>query len=151
MNAAPRDHALAIWQAAVAAARPDDLLRIALSEPALRAAIEQARRLSVVGGGKAGAAMSAAVESLLAGRLEHIEGIVNVPAEVVRPLQRIRLHAARPAGANQPTVEGVAGTREILRLVRSAGPEDVVLCVLSGGGSALLPAPVAGVPLEDKQ
>src|SRR5262249_32124434 len=40
---------------------------------------------------------------------------------------------------------------EILQLVRSAGPEDVVLCLLSGGGSALLPAPVKGVTLEDKQ
>src|SRR5438128_3332988 len=148
---AERDHALAIWQAAVVAARPADLLRLAVAEPALQAAIQSAPRLIVVGGGKAGAAMSAAVESLLAEHLQRIEGAVNVPAELVRPLQRIRLQAARPAGTNQPTSEGVAGTREILRLVRSAGPEDVVLCLLSGGGSALLPAPVPGVPLEDKQ
>src|SRR5262249_37680140 len=91
------------------------------------------------------------VEEALASELPRIEGIVNVPAEAVRPLQRIRLHAARPAGANQPTAEGVAGTQEILRLVRSAGPEDVVLCLLSCGGSALLPAPAKGVALEDKQ
>src|SRR5207253_1006685 len=43
------------------------------------------------------------------------------------------------------------GAVEILRLVRSAGPEGVVLCLLSGGGSALLPAPAAGITLADKQ
>jgi hydroxypyruvate reductase/glycerate 2-kinase len=105
----------------------------------------------VVGAGKAGAAMSAGVEAALPDGLARIEGIVNVPADAVRPLQRIRLHAARPAGRNFPTPEGVAGTRAILEVIRSAGPEDVALCLLSGGGSALLPAPVDGVTLQDKQ
>src|SRR5262249_40896603 len=104
-----------------------------------------------VGAGKAGAAMSAAVEAALVDSLDRVEGIVNVPAEVARPLTRIRLHPARPAGTNQPTHDGVTGTCDILQLVRSARPEDVVLCLLSGGGSALLPAPVKGVTLEDKQ
>src|SRR5262249_29646075 len=63
----------------------------------------------------------------------------------------IRLHPARPAGTNQPTAEGVEGTRRILSLLRSAGPDHVALCLLSGGGSALLPAPADGVTLEDKQ
>jgi hydroxypyruvate reductase/glycerate 2-kinase len=127
------------------------LVHVALAEPGLHATLERARRIIVVGAGKAGAAMSAGVESALADRLDHLEGIVNVPAEAVRPLLRIRLHDARPAGTNQPTAQGVAGTREILDLVRSAGPEDVVLCLLSGGGSALMPAPVKTVSLEDKQ
>src|SRR5439155_18983228 len=65
--------------------------------------------------------------------------------------RRIRLHAARPAGTNQPTAEGVAGAREMLKLARSAGPDDVGICLLSGGGSALLPAPAEGITLEDKQ
>src|SRR5204862_6803744 len=46
---------------------------------------------------------------------------------------------------------GVAGARIILDLAQRAGPEDVGLCLLSGGGSALLPAPVEGITLEDKQ
>src|SRR5438067_8659897 len=104
-----------------------------------------------MGAGKAGAAMSAAVEAALPELLPRIEGLVNVPAEAVRRLKNIRLHAARPAGSNQPTAEGVAGAEKILRLAESAGPHDVGLCLLSGGGSALLPAPVAGVPLADKQ
>ena len=65
-------------------------------------------------------------------------------------LQRIHLHAARPAGVNEPTPEGVAGSIEILRLVESLGPDDLCLCLISGGGSALMPAPVEGITLADK-
>src|SRR5262249_57582520 len=68
-------------------------------------------------------------------------GPVNVPADAVRPLKRIRLHAARPPASNHPTSAGVAGAEEMLALLRSAGPDDVAICLLSGGGSALLPAP----------
>ncbi len=148
-----QDHALAIWQAAVAAARPEDLLRQALADPSssLWTMLHEAPRILVVGGGKAGAAMSAAAEDLLADCLPRMVGVVNVPAEKVRPLRAIRLHAARPAGTNHPTAEGVEGTRQILELVAGAGPQDVALCLLSGGGSALLPAPVEGITLEDKQ
>ena len=146
-------HARSIWQAAVDAARPADLLRAALADPSLPLLreVSAARRILVVGAGKAGAAMSAAAEEALAGWLDRVEGVVNVPAESVRPLRRIRLHAARPAGTNQPTAAGVLGARQILDLVAGAGPEDVALCLLSGGGSALLPAPAAGLTLEDKQ
>lgn len=146
-----QDHARRIWRAAVEAARPELLLADVLIRPPLREALDTARRILVVGAGKAGAAMTAAVEEALADRLDRVEGVVNVPAGAVRPLRRVRLHAARPDGSNHPTAEGVVGTRQILDLVRSAGPEDVVLCLLSGGGSALLPAPVDGVSLEDKQ
>lgn len=148
-----RTHARAIWDAAVAAARPEELVRTALADPALPLldAVAQARRILVVGAGKAGAPMSTGVEEALAKHLDRIEGVVNVPAEAVRPLRAIRLHAARPAGTNQPTSEGVEGTSRILDLVSRAGPDDVALCLLSGGGSALLPAPVEGVTLEDKQ
>jgi glycerate 2-kinase len=144
-----RQHARSIWQAAVEAARPEVLLGGALA--GLHSELSAAPRILVVGAGKAGAAMSAAVESALPDLLPRIEGIVNVPAELVRPLQSIRLHAARPAGTNQPTAEGVAGTRQILDLVSHAGPQDVAMCLISGGGSALMPAPVADVSLDDKQ
>jgi len=137
----------------VIAARPQDLVRAAFSNPALRLREEvaRARRILVVGAGKAGAAMSAGVEEVLADSLGRMEGIVNVPAECVHKLRAIKLHAARPAGTNQPTAEGVAGTLEILKLAASAGPEDLAICLLSGGGSALFPAPVTGVTLEEKQ
>ncbi|MCA9029099.1 MAG: glycerate-2-kinase family protein, partial [Planctomycetaceae bacterium] len=56
-----------------------------------------------------------------------------------------------PAGVNEPTEAGVRGTEDILQRVAALGPEDVCLVLLSGGGSALLPAPAAGISLEDKQ
>ncbi len=146
-------HARDIWQAAVDAVRPEPLVRHALADEALGIgrAVRAAPHILVLGAGKAGAAMAAAVEEALADVIDRVRGIVNVPAESVRPLRRIRLHAARPAGSNQPTAEGVAGAEEMLRLARSAGPDDVALCLISGGGSALLPAPAEGLTLADKQ
>jgi hydroxypyruvate reductase/glycerate 2-kinase len=148
-----RRHARAIWDAAVAAVHPEALVREAVTAPdsPLARALATARRIIVVGGGKAGAAMCAGLEEALADRLDRITGVVNVPAEAVRPLRAIRLHAARPAGSNEPTAAGVEGVRQILELAESAGPEDVVICLLSGGGSALLPAPPDGITLDDKQ
>ncbi len=148
-----REQARAIWQAAVAAVDPFELVGKALTNPPaeLRQALEGDGRILIVGGGKAGAAMAAGVEAALPNQLERVRGIVNVPAESVRPLKAIRLHAARSAGTNQPTSDGVAGVQDILALVRSAGPNDVCLCLLSGGGSALLPAPADGITLADKQ
>jgi hydroxypyruvate reductase/glycerate 2-kinase len=98
-----------------------------------------------------------AVEESLSDVLDRIEGLVNVPAAPdgdacgAAPLQKIRLHAARPAATNQPTAEGVSGAEQMMQLVSGASSEDVVLCLFSGGGSALLPLPVEGVTLADKQ
>ncbi|HKB00643.1 MAG TPA: DUF4147 domain-containing protein [Gemmataceae bacterium] len=145
------DDALAIWHAAVAAVRPGDLIPAHVRTNAgLREAVAAAKRVLVVGAGKAGAAMAEALEAALGEHANKVTGIVNVPADAVRPLQRIDLHAARPAGSNHPTADGVRGAEKMLALVRSAGPDDVAVCLLSGGGSALLPAP-DGVSLEDKQ
>jgi hydroxypyruvate reductase/glycerate 2-kinase len=148
-----RADALAIWRAALDAVRSRDLVRSALSDPALGIsdAIHKSRRIIVVGAGKAGSAMAEAVEEALGDDLPRIQGWVNVPAETARPLRKIHLHAARPAGSNQPTAEGVLGSQAILDLVQRAGANDLLLCVFSGGGSALLPAPVEGITLEDKQ
>ncbi|MCE9560644.1 MAG: glycerate kinase [Planctomycetes bacterium] len=143
----PRDHALATWWAGVDAVRPEPLVQTAI---AASEAIRSARRVLVVGAGKAGPGMAVGLEAALAGQLDRVEGLVNVPAGMTAPLKRIRLHAARPQGVNEPTAEGVAGAEEMLRLLASAGPDDVAVCLLSGGGSALLPAPAEGVTLADK-
>jgi glycerate 2-kinase len=148
-----REHAIAIWRAALAAADPTQLVRRNLQDPAspVAAALAVARRILVVGGGKAAGAMSAALEDFLPQCLGRIDGLVNVPVDCVRPLRRIQLHGARPAGINEPTLEGVEGSLRMLDLMSGAAPDDVALCVLSGGGSALLPAPPPGVALEDEQ
>jgi hydroxypyruvate reductase len=153
-------NALAIWHAGLAAVRSDQLVRDALrvEGPLLLIGGDEIplcdlRRIAVVGAGKAGAGMAAAVEEILGPQLaaeKQLTGWINVPADCVRPLKWIRLHAARPAGVNEPTAAGAAGAAEILRLVESLTPDDLCLCLLSGGGSALLPAPVEAISLDDK-
>jgi hydroxypyruvate reductase/glycerate 2-kinase len=148
-----REHALAIWTAAVEAVRPEPLVAAAVAgfTDDWREAIDAAPRLLIVGAGKAGAPMAAGLETALAGSLDRLTGLVNVPEGSTRPLQRIRLHPARPAGSNHPTEAGVAGAEVMLKLLESAGPCDVAVCLLSGGGSALLPCPADGVTLADIQ
>ena len=148
-----RADAQAIWAAGVAAVRPEFLTAEAVAAfPAeWRASFEAAPRLLVVGAGKAGAGMAAGLEAALPDAVGRMTGVVNVPEGVTAPLRRIRLHAARPAGSNHPTAAGIAGAEEMLRLLAAAGPDDVAVCLLSGGGSALLPAPARGVTLDEKQ
>ena len=132
------------------------------------------RQIAVVGAGKAGKGMAAALERILGPALmaeKQLIAWVNVPADCVAPQhphlatasptgpgplprgegdRRIHLHAARPAGVNEPTSEGAAGAEEILRIVSSLGPDDLCIALISGGGSALLPVPIEGVSLADK-
>lgn len=154
-----RDDTLRIWRAAVDAVDAARLVRAVLSVEGywLRAGervfdLRSIRRIAVVGAGKAGAAMAAAIEEVLQPWAEQkqLSGWVNVPDDCLRPLRYIRLHAARPAGVNEPTAEGVRGAEEILQIVSRLQSSDLCLCLISGGGSALLPAPLPGISLQDK-
>jgi len=156
-----RSDALRIWHAGVAAVDSRRLVResIRLDGDTLVVGEEECPlagigRIIVVGCGKAGAGMAAGVEDALGealSREKRLTGWVNVPADCVGHLQFIRLHGARPAGKNEPTEAGIAGTKEILALVSSAEENDLVVVLISGGGSALMPAPIDGVSLADKQ
>lgn len=155
-----RADAIDIWSAGVAAVDSPRLVRSAvrvdgdaLEVCGHRCVLAAQTRIAVVGGGKAGAGMAAGLEEALGSDLvdRRVAGWVNVPADCVRPLRRIHLHAARPPGLNEPTAEGVIGSEHILQMVGDLGPQDVCIVLLSGGGSALLPAPIPGVPLADKQ
>ncbi|HEY3788183.1 MAG TPA: DUF4147 domain-containing protein [Urbifossiella sp.] len=147
---ASRDDALAVWNAAVQAALPEPLVANFFAGDPLVQIVHKAPRILVVGAGKAGPGMALGLEQTLADRLDRLEGLVNVPQGMTAPLRRIRLHAARPKSVNEPTEAGIAGAEEMLGLLASAGPDDAAICLLSGGGSALLPAPVAGISLADK-
>jgi glycerate-2-kinase len=85
----------------------------------------------------------------LVGHVNVPEGCDGVPEGMSWP-EGLKLFAARPIGVNEPTVEAIAGTNRMIELVRSAGPHDLIVVLISGGGSALLCQPIAGVTLEQK-
>ncbi len=155
-----REDALRIWWAGVHAVQPERLIPefVAVDDETLWLGdqaidLRSIDRIAIVGAGKAGAGMTLALESALGEKLldeKNVTGWVNVPADCIEPTRCVQLHAARPAGVNEPRPEGVVGTTEILSLVRQLGPRDLCLCVISGGGSALLPAPIEGLSLETK-
>ena len=155
-----RDDALQIWCAGVEGVHPERLVPewIHVVGDALWAGDEEVAlagvgRIVVVGGGKAGAAMAASLEHTLGEELlqrHGATGLVNVPDGERVETSFISVNAVRPHGVNEPTEAAVAGVDEMLRLVAGLGPADLCFCLLSGGGSALLPAPVAGFTLADK-
>jgi hydroxypyruvate reductase len=102
------------------------------------------RRVLVIGAGKAGAPMAQAVESMLGDRIA--AGVVNVKYGYTAPTQIIHL---REAGHPVPDAAGVAAAQAMIDLLRNSTTEDLVVCLISGGGSALMTLPVAGVTLED--
>jgi glycerate 2-kinase len=103
-------------------------------------------RLLVVGAGKAAAAMAQAMEDLLGNRID--TGLICVKYGHTAPLHRIR---TVEAGHPLPDPNGAAAARGIFDLVQSASEKDLVVVLISGGGSALLPFPVKGMALEEKQ
>ncbi|SMP63182.1 hydroxypyruvate reductase/glycerate kinase [Neorhodopirellula lusitana] len=76
------------------------------------------------------------------------EGCDVIPGELDWP-SGVKLHAARPTGVNEPTSAAIQGTDRILELVRGAGPRDLVVVLISGGGSALLVRPAGQLSLDD--
>lgn len=154
-----RRDALEIWQAGVDAVRPARLIpeHLAVDQNTLvlgdhEIPLAEIRRIVVVGCGKAGAGMVQAVENTLGRDLlqaKEVTGLVNVPADCVVETEAVELVAARPAGQNEPTPQGVAATQRMVALVGSLRPEDLCLCLISGGGSALLELPIDGFALAD--
>src|SRR6266478_5920157 len=127
-----------MFDAAVAAASPALCIPGHLPKP-------PKGRTVVVGAGKAAAAMAAAVEANWSGP---IEGLVVTRYGHSVPCRHIEvIEAAHPV----PDAAGRDAARRILDRVAGLAPEDLVLCLLSGGGSALLALPAAGITLEDKQ
>lgn len=155
-----RKDAERIWWSGVAAVHAANLVRDCVEVDGNRLTIcdhtidvAKTERVLVVGAGKACAEMAAGLETALQGSQfdSKLSGWINVPEPCLRPMRKIHLHAARPAGVNEPTMSGVEGTERILDIVQQATEDDVLIVLLSGGGSALLPASVEGMTLADKQ
>ncbi len=162
-----RDDALAIWSAGVEAVKPSCLMAAKARVEGTRLRIEDAeidfgsvRKLVVVGAGKASANMAIEFNRRVITNLRaalptlEVAGWINCPEGAYAPgndAGDIELFEARPAGRNEPTEKAVYGTVRILELLTGCDENDIVVCLLSGGGSALLAAPCSGVTLEDKQ
>ena len=154
-----REDAIQIWKAAVDAVDSERLVQqhIVCCGRSLRIGSDEfdlttTRRIEVVGAGKAGAGMARGVLAALSQRTHNVklDGWVNVPDDCVEQLDGIHLHSARPAGLNEPTLAGVDGSRQILDRIESLTERDICIVLISGGGSALLPAPVPEITLESK-
>lgn len=152
----PRSDALSIWNAGVDAVRAAPLVAREVRVEGDELVIDDHRwargdfdRVVVVGAGKAVTAMAEGLLRSLGAWLP-VSGWINVPTGTEKIVGDIHVHPARPAGVNEPTGDGVRGTEEILRRVRTATDRDLCVVLLSGGGSALLPAPISGITLEDK-
>jgi glycerate 2-kinase len=103
-------------------------------------------KVVVVGGGKASARMGEALEEILGDRISG--GWINTKYGHLRPLSRIAVHEC---GHPVPDENGIMGTERIAGLLEEADEHTLVICLLSGGGSALMPAPAEGITLAEKQ
>ena len=133
----PRAFLTSLFRAAVA--RADPMLCLAEHLP-----LKPKGRLVVIGAGKASARMGEALEAVYG----PCEGLIVTRYGYARPCKGIEIvEAAHPV----PDEAGVIATQRILDLVRDLGPDDQVIALISGGGSALLCAPVDGLTLGDKK
>jgi len=138
---APADLLRRLFEAAVASSQP------ALCVPPHLPTPEElgTGRLVVIGAGKASAAMAQAVERHWSGPLS---GLVVTRYGYAVPCERIEIvEAAHPV----PDAAGLQAAQRVLQLVQGLRADDIVLCLISGGGSALLPLPIDGLTLAHKQ
>ncbi len=145
--------ATAIFEAGVRAVAPDACIKkqVRISSTRLWVGnidlnLDQIRHVYVAGAGKASAAMAREVEQILGSRIH--DGVVVTKYGHGLPLKHCRV---MEAGHPVPDSAGVAGASALLDMVSEAGPDDLIVCLISGGASALTPAPADGLSLADKQ
>ena len=104
------------------------------------------RRIYVIGGGKASGSMAQGLEQVLGTRIT--KGFVNIPHGTEQKTEIVELH-----GANHPVPDeaGVKGTRCMLEIVEQAEKDDLIVCLISGGGSSLMPLPRNDITIADKR
>jgi glycerate-2-kinase len=110
--------------------------------------LEPVDRTIVIGGGKASAFMASAVEEILGSKIT--AGRVIVP-EYQSPLPRLKRIEFLKSTHPLPSRKGVAAVKEMLKAVEALDERDLVLCLISGGGSSLMPLPAKGVSVSDKR
>jgi glycerate 2-kinase len=146
-----RQKAIEIFLAGVESVKPDNLIKryVSINKNVLQIEelnfdLSDLRNIYVVGAGKASAAMAQAVESILGSRITAGQIITKYEHSV--PLKYIKV---TEAGHPVPDENGIKGTEQILSIVNKADKDDLVICLISGGGSALLADVPEGCTLED--
>ncbi|PTQ77243.1 hydroxypyruvate reductase [Nitrosomonas oligotropha] len=134
----PRDYLLESFSVAVKAANPAHIVPQHLPNP-------PAGRTLVVGAGKAAAAMAQAVENAWPADGQ-LDGLVVTRYGHTLPTHKIRVIEA---GHPIPDENGIQASQEILAMVKALNPDDLLLCLFSGGGSSLLSLPIEGISLQD--
>jgi len=106
---------------------------------------KEIENIYVVGAGKATYKMAKAINALFKGKIK--DGVINVPVAITSKIGNIRVNkAAHP----YPDENGLKGAKEILNIAKKATDKDLLICLISGGGSALMPLPAEGLSLADK-
>jgi len=148
-----RRDAKKIFLHAVHAADPQKILssQVSLQGKVLRIgerkySLSQYQRIFVAGTGKASAAMAVSLEKILGTRISG--GWINVKYGHSQRLKRIRV---QEAGHPLPDEKGLEGAKEMVQMLTPLTGDDLVIFLISGGGSALLPLPVEGITLAEKQ
>ena len=145
---ATREILIRLINRAIESAEPSSAIRKWLETEGKKLGIERYEKVVVVGGGKACAAMAIALEQSLGERLT--QGTVNIPKGTMPKIssQKVKfVEASHPI----PDEAGMEGSRRMLDLVSGLGQRDLVICLLSGGGSALMPLPAEGITLSELQ
>ena len=137
----PRELLRRMFDAAIASAQPALCIPPHLPTP-------PKGRVIVIGAGKASAAMAQAVENAWSGPKADLSGLVVTRYGYTVPCEHIEIvEASHPV----PDASGLVAAERMLRLVSNLHEDDLVLCLISGGGSSLLPLPAPGLSLQDKQ
>ncbi|MCW3981041.1 MAG: glycerate kinase [Candidatus Bathyarchaeota archaeon] len=168
VNRRARRIALTALEGALSAVDPKRIIksRIILKRNRLRVQdrefdLSNFRKIFIVGGGKASGKMAEALEEILCNRIS--AGIVNVPYKETHILSQVKT-AESPGSSSRigtiklhqashpiPDKAGLEGTKRILELASRAGKDDLIFCLISGGGSSLMPLPRGKISLDDKR
>ncbi|MBD3227080.1 MAG: DUF4147 domain-containing protein [Candidatus Lokiarchaeota archaeon] len=155
-NKRGREYILNIFQKAVMSVLPRNLIKgkLFIKDGILnicdyKKELKDISNIFLIGGGKATGGMAKAVLKRIPKRIQ--TGVINIPERIVKKIGDLKNIEIIGAGHPIPTKKGFDGTKKMLYLIEKAEKDDLIICLISGGGSALMPYPFEGISLKDLQ